>query len=246
MARKKMDAEERSEYRNGKYMGGPAEEKAEKMKKKVKRAADGGMMSTQVTPPTNMLPPGSGGMPMVNTALTAASGDRTGAGLRSQIGSLMQRANSIREANDGVSTPESRALNAQGRELRGQFKDERDAARDARKEGKEKSKEAERAASMAARAAAGKMQPPGIMKKLPPAPVAPPAAMSRQVVNPSATGATVDAGRPAALPASAPVSKVASAIPLATGAAGAFGMKKGGMVRGAGCAQRGWKGGRTV
>lgn len=40
MAKKKMDAEERKEYKGGKYMGGPAEEKAEK--KKGKRMAMGG------------------------------------------------------------------------------------------------------------------------------------------------------------------------------------------------------------
>lgn len=40
MAKKKMDAEERKEYKGGKYMGGPAEEKAEK--KKGKRMFMGG------------------------------------------------------------------------------------------------------------------------------------------------------------------------------------------------------------
>lgn len=44
MAKKKMDREELAEFKNGKYMGGPAEERAEKKKKKSKRYADGGMV----------------------------------------------------------------------------------------------------------------------------------------------------------------------------------------------------------
>lgn len=45
MAKKKLPREEMAEFKKGKYMGGPAEEKAEKAKKKpAKRAADGGMM----------------------------------------------------------------------------------------------------------------------------------------------------------------------------------------------------------
>lgn len=41
MAKKRISAEERKEYKGGKYMGGPAEEKAEK-KKPAKRMAMGG------------------------------------------------------------------------------------------------------------------------------------------------------------------------------------------------------------
>jgi hypothetical protein len=43
MAKKRMSAEERKEFKGGKYMGGPAEEKAEKKKKPAKRMAMGGM-----------------------------------------------------------------------------------------------------------------------------------------------------------------------------------------------------------
>jgi hypothetical protein len=40
---KKMSSEERKEFKGGKYMGGPAEEKAEKKKKPAKRMAMGGL-----------------------------------------------------------------------------------------------------------------------------------------------------------------------------------------------------------
>lgn len=43
MAKKRISAEERKEFKGGKYMGGPAEEKAEKKKKKPKRMALGGL-----------------------------------------------------------------------------------------------------------------------------------------------------------------------------------------------------------
>jgi len=43
MAKKRMSAEERKEFKGGKYMGGPAEEKAEK-KKPAKRMASGGFI----------------------------------------------------------------------------------------------------------------------------------------------------------------------------------------------------------
>ena len=43
MAKKRMSAEERKEFKGGKYMGGPAEEKAEKKKKGSKRMAMGGL-----------------------------------------------------------------------------------------------------------------------------------------------------------------------------------------------------------
>ena len=60
MAKKKMDAEELKEFKRGKYMGGPAEEKAEKKKKsKGKRMAFGGLGGTNTNEPAG--PRGFGG-----------------------------------------------------------------------------------------------------------------------------------------------------------------------------------------
>jgi hypothetical protein len=81
MAKKRMSAEERKEFKGGKYMGGPAEEKAEKKKKGGKRMAFGGPVGyggNQTNDPVGRGGMGGTGNGGVSGGMNAGGGGRGG------------------------------------------------------------------------------------------------------------------------------------------------------------------------
>lgn len=84
--KKKMSREEKAEFKNGKYMGGPAEERAEKKKKGYKKMALGGL-------PQNA--PVSRGMGPAVSAMAQAP-DRMG-GIGAQVSQMAQARNAMRK-----------------------------------------------------------------------------------------------------------------------------------------------------
>lgn len=236
--KKKMSREERAEFKNGKYMGGPAEEKAE-MKKKTKRMAVGGLpANAPATPATPMsaaqkaaLPPGLSRMAQLP------------AGLRNRAGGLPPGIARRMPAPATPAAPAAPATMARG----GMVKPNMAAKPD-------KAPEAAKPSMAAAGGGRGTGLPPGLAKR---GPGNLPPGLAKKMGNlpPGLSGNKMkkpddDAPKAPKIPTNPattanPMAKIGSRLPSAwrdtINAKFGTTFKKGGMVRGQGCAVRGLK-----